>query len=161
MVSVEKIEELLTLKQVSILLHLHPNTVRNLTNQGALKAIRVNGRRERRFREADIVQFITNSKVHPEICNNESSEEQPVLVARKILCKECGRPLEEGYLTDRELDIVNILIQRDNGNKGIAEILGMSEQTVKNHFSSMFRKFRVQGRVALVIKLAQQGIIKL
>ena len=50
-------EELLTLAQVSKLLHVHPNTLRNWDKNGTLKAIRIGIRKLYRYKREDILKF--------------------------------------------------------------------------------------------------------
>ena len=58
-------------------------------------------------------------------------------------------------LTARERDIVNA-ITRGASNRDIARTLSMSEQTVKNHLSSIFAKCGVSNRVELALLAASQ-----
>jgi len=51
-------------------------------------------------------------------------------------------------LTKRELDIMKLVV-RDYKNKEIGESLFISEKTVKNHLSNIFKKFHVKKRVDL------------
>ena len=52
--------------------------------------------------------------------------------------------------TPRELKILN-LVAEGRTNKDIAQVLGLSDQTVKHHFSSLFYKFGVSNRLELVL----------
>jgi len=56
--SSKDLPELLTLKQTSELLQVHPNTLRNWDNNGTLKAVRIGGRNLRRYRKSDLDKFI-------------------------------------------------------------------------------------------------------
>jgi excisionase family DNA binding protein len=64
MVNMEKINQMLTVNEVSQILHIHSNTVRRWANQGILKTYRVNSRGDRRFVREDIDRFLArfNSK---------------------------------------------------------------------------------------------------
>jgi excisionase family DNA binding protein len=53
--------ELLTVSEVSRLLHVHPNTVRLWSNTGLLKSYRIGYRRDRRFRRQDIDSFFKSN----------------------------------------------------------------------------------------------------
>ena len=58
MTSTEKIKQILTVNEVSQILHIHSNTVRRWANQGILKTYRVNSRGDRRFVREDIDHFL-------------------------------------------------------------------------------------------------------
>ena len=53
-----EIPELLSLREASEVLKCHPNTLRNWDRDGILKAVRIGGRGDRRFRKEDILKFI-------------------------------------------------------------------------------------------------------
>jgi excisionase family DNA binding protein len=53
--------EYLTLKEVSDLLKVHENTLRNWDRNGTLKAIRIGGRKIRRYKKDDIVKFMESN----------------------------------------------------------------------------------------------------
>jgi len=53
---------LLTVSEVAKLLGVHPNTVRQWSNNGLLKACRFGYRRDRRFRPKEIERFISSNQ---------------------------------------------------------------------------------------------------
>lgn len=55
-------------------------------------------------------------------------------------------------LSSRELDVAN-MIKEGKNNKQIAEVLNISERTVKAHLTSIFRKLNVTDRLHLAILL--------
>ena len=63
-------------------------------------------------------------------------------------------------LTPREVEILDCVAQ-GNSNKEIARILGISDQTVKNHITSILRKLAVNDRTQAVIYALRHGWIKL
>lgn len=63
-------------------------------------------------------------------------------------------------LTPREVEILDC-VARGNSNKEIASILGISDQTVKNHITSILRKLQVNDRTQAVIYALRHGWIKL
>ena len=54
----EQESDILTLTEVSKMLHLPPNTWRNYDANGTLKALRMVEKRTRRYRRADVEAFI-------------------------------------------------------------------------------------------------------
>lgn len=54
----DKLSEYLTLSEVSKLLKVHPNTLRNWDNNGTLKAIRIGERKIRRYKKDDVIKFL-------------------------------------------------------------------------------------------------------
>lgn len=57
-------------------------------------------------------------------------------------------------LSARELEVANMIRQGEN-NKTIAQAMNISERTVKAHLSSIFRKFEVDDRLRLAIRLKE------
>jgi DNA-binding NarL/FixJ family response regulator len=55
-------------------------------------------------------------------------------------------------LTPREREIVEAMLTAAS-NKDIASRLGITEQSVKNRLTALYRKLGVSGRVGLVVKL--------
>ncbi|MCB9798570.1 helix-turn-helix domain-containing protein [Candidatus Nomurabacteria bacterium] len=54
----QKMPQLLTLKEACEILNCHPNTLRKWDNEGKLKAIRFGSRGDRRYKKEDILAFI-------------------------------------------------------------------------------------------------------
>ncbi len=54
----DNLSEYLTLKQVSELLKVHPNTLRNWDKNGTLKPIRIGERKIRRYKKEDVIKFV-------------------------------------------------------------------------------------------------------
>ncbi len=63
-------------------------------------------------------------------------------------------------LTPREIEILDSVAQ-GNSNKEIARILSISDQTVKNHITSILRKLAVNDRTQAVIYALKHGWIRL
>jgi len=60
-------QDMLTIREVARLLHVHANTVRKWSDRGLLKAYRIGQRRDRRFAAEDVFQFLKadNQRYNP------------------------------------------------------------------------------------------------
>ena len=63
-------------------------------------------------------------------------------------------------LTDHELKILRY-IASGNSNKKIAELLNLSEKTIKNHITVILAKLGASNRTETVVTAIQQGLISL
>jgi excisionase family DNA binding protein len=54
----EHISDMLTVREVARLLHVHPNTLRRWSNNGRIKAYRITTRGDRRYKREEIVRFL-------------------------------------------------------------------------------------------------------
>jgi excisionase family DNA binding protein len=54
----EHLSEMLTVREVARLFHIHPNTLRRWSNDGRIRAYRITSRGDRRFRREEIVRFL-------------------------------------------------------------------------------------------------------
>jgi DNA-binding NarL/FixJ family response regulator len=69
------------------------------------------------------------------------------------------RPLPgEPKLTERERDVLR-LVSQGRGNLEIAKELGISEQTVKTHVSSLLEKLGVDNRIQAAVYAVRNGLI--
>ena len=87
---------------------------------------------------------------------------QPSLIPAlnsRLIAKDVDKEKIES-LTKRELEV---LIQVANGmfNKEIATTLNISERTVKNHMSNIFKKLDVSDRTQAAVFAIKNDIIKL
>jgi DNA-binding NarL/FixJ family response regulator len=71
---------------------------------------------------------------------------------------EPGSPFHP--LSDREMEVLSCVV-RGMSNKEIANLLGISHQTVKNHVTSILRKFSVEDRTQAVVYALKRGWVKL
>ena len=61
MIKLQESDKLLTLQDVSIMLHVHPNTLRRWADEGLLKTYRFGIRGDRRFKFSDIQELLEGS----------------------------------------------------------------------------------------------------
>jgi len=54
----EQMGNMLTVREVAQLLHIHPNTLRRWSNRGLIKAYRITPRGDRRYRREEILNFL-------------------------------------------------------------------------------------------------------
>ncbi len=74
------------------------------------------------------------------------------------LYSEPGSPFHP--LSDREMEVLTCVV-KGMSNKEIASSLGISHQTVKNHVTSILRKFGVEDRTQAVVYALKRGWVKL
>ncbi len=60
--------------------------------------------------------------------------------------------MNKSILTKREKEVFNLLIM-NKSTKDIADILDISEKTVRNHISNAMQKLAVKGRAQAVVEL--------
>jgi excisionase family DNA binding protein len=58
----DELSEYLTLSEVSKMLKVHPNTLRNWDKNGTLKPIRLGERKIRRYKKEDVIKFLETSQ---------------------------------------------------------------------------------------------------
>lgn len=80
-------------------------------------------------------------------------------IPREVATRLKSRQTYE-QLTAREIDVLNQLA-RGLANKEIADKLGISEYTTKDHLKSILAKLRVADRTQAVTAALQRGIIRL
>lgn len=68
--------------------------------------------------------------------------------------------MDKNILTKREKEVFNLLISNKT-TKDIANILDISEKTVRNHISNAMQKLGVKGRAQAVVELIRMNIIAL
>ncbi len=81
---------------------------------------------------------------------------------RELAVEEEASPAKDLYspLSGREVEILDY-IARGNSNKEIAKSLKISDQTVKNHITSILKKLSVNDRTAAVVHALKHGWIKM
>lgn len=68
--------------------------------------------------------------------------------------------MKKGILTNREQEVFELLVL-NKSTKEIAEFLGISEKTVRNHISNAMQKLGVKGRAQAVVELIKLGEIQI
>ena len=68
--------------------------------------------------------------------------------------------MNKSILTEREKEVFNLLI-KNKSTKEIANILNISEKTVRNHISNTMQKLGVTGRASAVVELIKLKEINL
>ena len=68
--------------------------------------------------------------------------------------------MDKFILTKREKEVFTLLVNNKT-TKDIADILGISEKTVRNHISNTMQKLGVKGRSQAVVELLRMKIITL
>ena len=68
--------------------------------------------------------------------------------------------MKREILTKREKEVFNLLV-KNKTTKEIAEELGISQKTVRNHVSNVIQKLDVKGRSGAVVELLKLNEISL
>ena len=83
-------------------------------------------------------------------------------IARRVMAFFSGRapsPAEAAFpeLTERELEVLE-RIARGDSNPAIAQRLGLSDKTVRNHVSSILNKLQVADRAQAIVRARDAGL---
>ena len=68
--------------------------------------------------------------------------------------------MKRSILTNREQEVFELLVL-NKSTKEIADLLKISEKTVRNHISNTIQKLGVKGRAGAVVELVRLGEITL
>jgi DNA-binding NarL/FixJ family response regulator len=81
-------------------------------------------------------------------------------IARKVLLafEDAHQEPSAPTLTERETEIITA-IARGKGNKQIARALNISEKTVRNHISNIYKKLHVFDRTQAVLYAIREGLV--
>lgn len=76
---------------------------------------------------------------------------------KQLISGKTLKPKTGIHLTDREIQIRDLVCKNGAGNKAIANSLGISEATIKVHMGTVFRKYGVKSRSELLLKVNNLG----
>jgi DNA-binding NarL/FixJ family response regulator len=91
---------------------------------------------------------------------------EPVLtprLARRLLQELAQRPAAQeqaAALTDREREILELLVQGITSNRELAERLFISENTVKYHLKNIMAKLHLENRAQVIAYALRTGLVK-
>lgn len=82
-------------------------------------------------------------------------------VARRLIKEVANeKPPHLGVqLSRRELDVLNLLVQ-GKSNRDMAQIMFISEKTIKNHLTNIFRKLNVRDRTQAVLFALKNKLVE-
>jgi LuxR family transcriptional regulator of spore coat protein len=78
----------------------------------------------------------------------------------RSIIKKVREVMNKKILTIREQEVFELLVL-NKSTKEIADFLGISEKTVRNHISNAMQKLGVKGRAQAVVELLKLGEITL
>jgi len=104
----------------------------------------------------ELIQAIRNvhegrSFLHPDIA---------LRVIQELSRPQANRPLTEEPLTEREVEVLK-LVARGLSNQTIAEMLVVSERTVRTHISNILGKLHLANRTQAALYALRQGLASL
>ncbi|WP_019146303.1 LuxR C-terminal-related transcriptional regulator [Aeromicrobium massiliense] len=100
---------------------------------------------------------------HPAVATALGAIDRPTVSARGTDGRSPAHPADptvvaELGLTSRELDVLHALA-RGGTNRTIARVLFVSENTVKTHLASLYRKLAADGRVQALVAARTRGLL--
>jgi DNA-binding NarL/FixJ family response regulator len=78
---------------------------------------------------------------------------------KRFTAKEASVNTKSSFLSDRELEVLK-LIAKGKVNKDIAKVLYISEKTVKNHISNIFKKLNVKDRTQAAVYAIKNKLVE-
>ncbi len=101
--------------------------------------------------------FVGETVIHPAVTTRLLGEFHRLNEVAEAVCE---RDALAELLTHRELEILK-QIARGKSNRDIANILCISEKTVKNHISNIFRKLQVEDRTQAALFAVKTKLVEL
>ena len=84
-------------------------------------------------------------------------------IAGKIVKHAMGSPPSLGSgpdrLTKREIEVLHLVAQ-GHSNETIAELLSITERTVRFHIANLFSKLQVSSRIEIVLQAIRMGLVR-
>jgi len=113
---------------------------------------------------ADAVRKVSNGEylIRDDVFTKPQIANRVLKSFRELEVEETVEETRDLYspLSSREVEILDY-IARGNSNKEIAKSLKISDQTVKNHITSILKKLSVNDRTAAVVHALRHGWIKM
>ena len=110
------------------------------------------------------VRKVSNGEylIQDDVLNKPQLASRVLSSFRQFTVEEESEESQDMYspLSSREVEILDY-IARGNSNKEIAKSLKISDQTVKNHITSILKKLSVNDRTAAVVHALRHGWIKM
>lgn len=118
------------------------------------------------LKEMDIFSFVDAIKtvedgttyIHPAATHDLVEDYRKISTGEDPKEQKVNRPLH--LYTKRECEVLQLLTD-GMSNRGIAEALDISEKTVKNHVSSLFKKMKVNDRTQAVVTAIRNNWVEL
>jgi DNA-binding NarL/FixJ family response regulator len=112
------------------------------------------------LKDSDIEELSALIRVVSEGGSFFAESEKPPRPAAKTPFRWRRKYEEKEGLTNREREVLTLISQGEN-NKDIANNLNISEKTVKNHITSIFRKLDVEDRTQAVIYAIKNQMVEI
>lgn len=109
-----KDKSIITIKEASVLLSVHPNTLRKWDNIGLLKAVRIGTRKDRRFFKDDVLRLIKKSTY----VANEDEVSKVAIVRRSYFENYASFLIDKAHLTTK-----SVIVDVPSGTGGMSKAL--------------------------------------
>ena len=87
----ERMSDMLTIREVARLFHIHPNTLRRWSNNGRIRAYRINVRGDRRYNREEIAKFLAELSSQADNWQ-ENGGKSVVVAANRASHQSLGEP---------------------------------------------------------------------